>query len=173
MMRSSASGHFFARPATITPSPNFGWSRRQFISRKGPGSRQKPLLDLVSPFMKALSWALGPLSPKVLNPGRWSRAIPPDLSSGGQDPKMEKIPITVVVPVLNEALNLGRCLAELGDFEEVVVVDFWESRRDPRDRARFQCDDHLLSMGRQVSQETELDAPEPCVSNRLGVISGC
>lgn len=36
---------------------------------------------------------------------------------------MQKIPITVVVPVLNEALNLGRCLAELGDFEEVVVVD--------------------------------------------------
>ena len=34
-----------------------------------------------------------------------------------------KIPVTVVVPVRNEEANLGRCLARLADFEQVVVID--------------------------------------------------
>ena len=34
-----------------------------------------------------------------------------------------KLPITVVVPVKNEASNLGDCLGRLGDFEAIWVVD--------------------------------------------------
>ena len=34
-----------------------------------------------------------------------------------------KLPITVVIPVRNEAHNIARCLARLGAFEQVVVVD--------------------------------------------------
>ena len=34
-----------------------------------------------------------------------------------------KIPVTVVIPVRNEEANLGRCLARLADFEQVVVID--------------------------------------------------
>lgn len=34
-----------------------------------------------------------------------------------------KIPVTVVVPIKNEALNLPQCLDKLQEFEEVVVVD--------------------------------------------------
>jgi glycosyltransferase involved in cell wall biosynthesis len=36
---------------------------------------------------------------------------------------MDKIPITVVVPVRNEERNIGDCLALLGNFSEIVVVD--------------------------------------------------
>jgi glycosyltransferase involved in cell wall biosynthesis len=35
----------------------------------------------------------------------------------------KKIPITVVVPVKNEELNIGRCLSKLDKFEKVIVVD--------------------------------------------------
>lgn len=35
----------------------------------------------------------------------------------------EKIPVTVVVPVLNEEANLAKCLERLGAFDEVIVVD--------------------------------------------------
>ena len=34
-----------------------------------------------------------------------------------------KIPCTVVVPILNEERNLPRCLASVGNFAQVVVVD--------------------------------------------------
>lgn len=33
------------------------------------------------------------------------------------------IPVTVVIPVKNEELNIGRCLSKLGKFEKIVVVD--------------------------------------------------
>jgi glycosyltransferase involved in cell wall biosynthesis len=40
-----------------------------------------------------------------------------------------KLPITVVVPVKNEAANLPECLTTLDDFAEVVVVDSTSSDR--------------------------------------------
>lgn len=40
-----------------------------------------------------------------------------------------KLPITVVIPVLNEERNLPRCLTRLSDFAEVVVVDSGSSDR--------------------------------------------
>ncbi|MGB0259654.1 MAG: glycosyltransferase, partial [Coraliomargarita sp.] len=33
------------------------------------------------------------------------------------------LPVTVVIPVKNEAINLPRCLERLSEFEQVVVVD--------------------------------------------------
>lgn len=36
---------------------------------------------------------------------------------------MTKLPITVVIPVKNEAVNLSECLATLDSFAEIVVVD--------------------------------------------------
>jgi glycosyltransferase involved in cell wall biosynthesis len=36
---------------------------------------------------------------------------------------LELLPVTVVIPVKNEAQNLPICLAGLGDFKEVVIVD--------------------------------------------------
>ena len=33
------------------------------------------------------------------------------------------LPVTVVIPVKNEALNLPRCLGRLAEFEHIVVVD--------------------------------------------------
>ena len=42
---------------------------------------------------------------------------------GSQTLVTDKIPITVVVPIKNEAANLPGCLKSLGDFQEVIVVD--------------------------------------------------
>lgn len=39
------------------------------------------------------------------------------------DTKRQVLPVTVVVPVKNEERNLARCLASLGRFAEVIVVD--------------------------------------------------
>lgn len=36
---------------------------------------------------------------------------------------MSKIPVSVVVPVRNEAVNLAKCLQRLAAFDEVIVVD--------------------------------------------------
>ncbi|MCF0189847.1 MAG: glycosyltransferase family 2 protein [Marinilabiliaceae bacterium] len=36
---------------------------------------------------------------------------------------MEKIPVTIVIPVKNEERNLPECLSRLDDFDEIVVVD--------------------------------------------------
>lgn len=42
------------------------------------------------------------------------------------------LPVTVVVPVKNEEANLGRCLARLGRFSEVIVVDSSSTDRTPQ-----------------------------------------
>ncbi len=36
---------------------------------------------------------------------------------------MNKIPVTIIVPVKNEELNLPQCLLRLKDFEQIIVVD--------------------------------------------------
>ena len=38
-------------------------------------------------------------------------------------PTLPSLPISVCIPVRNEEKNLGACLAALGDFDEIVVVD--------------------------------------------------
>lgn len=38
-------------------------------------------------------------------------------------PATDKLPVTVVIPVKNEERNLPKCLARLGRFAEIVVVD--------------------------------------------------
>ena len=41
------------------------------------------------------------------------------------------IPITVIVSVKNEQLNLPNCLEKLKDFSEVIVVDSMSTDRTP------------------------------------------
>jgi glycosyltransferase involved in cell wall biosynthesis len=50
---------------------------------------------------------------------------------------MGAIPITVVIPVRNEERNIGDCLALLGDFSEIVVVDSGST-----DRTVAICESH-------------------------------
>lgn len=50
---------------------------------------------------------------------------------------MEKIPVTVVVPVKNEEKQLPSCLELLSDFDEVIVVDSNSTDRTPRIVERF------------------------------------
>lgn len=45
--------------------------------------------------------------------------------------RTDKIPITVIVPVKNEQLNLARCLSRLKRFDEVIVVDSASTDRTP------------------------------------------
>lgn len=50
---------------------------------------------------------------------------------------MNKIPITIVVPVKDEETNLPRCLSRLGRFNEVIVVDSNSSDRTPQIAREF------------------------------------
>lgn len=45
---------------------------------------------------------------------------------------MSEIPVTVVVSVRNEEINLPKCLEKLGDFEEVIVVDSQSTDKTPK-----------------------------------------
>ncbi len=45
---------------------------------------------------------------------------------------MDKIPVSVVIPVKNEEKNLPRCLSLLKDFSEVIVVDSHSTDRTPQ-----------------------------------------
>src|SRR5215831_9401851 len=42
------------------------------------------------------------------------------------------IPVSVIVPVRNEALNLPRCLESLRDFAEVYVIDSQSTDETPK-----------------------------------------
>lgn len=45
---------------------------------------------------------------------------------------MEKIPVSVVIPVKNEEKNLSQCLSLLKDFSEVIVVDSHSTDNTPQ-----------------------------------------
>jgi glycosyltransferase involved in cell wall biosynthesis len=45
---------------------------------------------------------------------------------------MENLPVSVVIPVRNEAANLPRCLERLGRFAEVIVVDSSSTDETPQ-----------------------------------------
>lgn len=53
---------------------------------------------------------------------------------------IEKIPVSVVVPVKNEEQNLARCLARLTRFAEVIVVDSCSEDRTPEIATAFGAD---------------------------------
>ncbi|HUF55795.1 MAG TPA: hypothetical protein VMM55_04460 [Thermohalobaculum sp.] len=68
------------------------------------------------------------------------------------------LPVTVVVPTRNEERHLGDCLSRLGAFGRVVVVDSESS--DARDRPHPRRGRRPLPLGRAVSEEAELEAPQ-------------
>ena len=45
---------------------------------------------------------------------------------------MDNIPVTVIVSVKNEELNLPNCLEKLKDFSEVIVVDSMSTDKTPK-----------------------------------------
>lgn len=52
---------------------------------------------------------------------------------------MEKIPVSVVIPVKNEEKNLLRCLSLLKDFSEVIVVDSHSTDKTPQIAENYGC----------------------------------
>ena len=50
---------------------------------------------------------------------------------------MEKIPVSVIIPVKNEEKNLPNCLALLNDFSEVIVVDSHSTDNTPEIVVKF------------------------------------
>ena len=52
---------------------------------------------------------------------------------------MNKIPISVIVPVKNEEINLPKCLEKLSDFSEIIVVDSNSTDRTPEIANEFGC----------------------------------
>ena len=51
-----------------------------------------------------------------------------------------KVPVTVVIPVRNEEINLPRCLDRLGRFEQVVVVDSGSTDRTREIALSYGCE---------------------------------
>lgn len=52
---------------------------------------------------------------------------------------MEKIPVSVVIPVKNEEKNLPQCLSLLKDFSEVIVVDSHSTDKTPQIAEEYGC----------------------------------
>ena len=52
---------------------------------------------------------------------------------------MEKIPVSVIIPVKNEEKNLPRCLSLLKDFSEVIVVDSHSTDKTPQIAEEYGC----------------------------------
>lgn len=60
-----------------------------------------------------------------------------DAQSETSGPRSAPIPVTVVIPVRNEEHNLPRCLAQLGRFAQIVVVDSGSTDRTGEIAAEF------------------------------------
>jgi glycosyltransferase involved in cell wall biosynthesis len=57
---------------------------------------------------------------------------------------MQKIPVTVIIPVKNEEKNLPNCLKRLGDFDQLMVVDSGSTDRTPEIVREFGAEYHLF-----------------------------
>jgi len=44
---------------------------------------------------------------------------------------MDKIPVTVIIPVKNEEINLRNCLSRLNEFDQIIVVDSFSIDKTP------------------------------------------
>lgn len=53
---------------------------------------------------------------------------------------MTKIPITVIVPVKNEELNLGKCLNQLKLYNQIIVIDSSSTDRTPDIAKQYDVD---------------------------------
>ena len=79
-----------------------------------------------------------------------------------------KAPVSVIVPVKNEAENLRRCLPALAWADEVFVVDSQSTRRDRRGRRRVRRHGRPVPLQRDLPQEEELGPRQPAVPQRVG-----
>lgn len=52
---------------------------------------------------------------------------------------MNKLPITVIIPVKNEELNLRNCLSKLNLFEEILVIDSFSTDNTAKIAKEFNC----------------------------------
>lgn len=55
---------------------------------------------------------------------------------------MDKIPVTVVVPVKNEEINLPNCLMQLKVFNQVIVIDSGSTDQTPAIATKFNAEYH-------------------------------
>ena len=84
-----------------------------------------------------------------------------------------KAPVSVIVPVKNEAENLRRCLPALAWADEVFVVDSQSTRRDRRGRRRARRRGRPVPLQRHLPQEEELGTRQPAVPQRVGPDRRC
>ena len=82
--------------------------------------------------------------------------------------RYDRVPLSVLIPVKNEAENLRRCLPALAWADEVFVVDSRSTDDDGRRRRRARRDGGPVPLQRHLSQEEELGAGEPPLPKRLG-----
>ncbi|MCZ4341629.1 glycosyltransferase family 2 protein [Sphingomonadaceae bacterium G21617-S1] len=50
-------------------------------------------------------------------------SLPPPVERADRDRRADMLPVTVAIPVKNDAVNLDRCLARLQRFSDVIVLD--------------------------------------------------
>ncbi len=58
---------------------------------------------------------------------------------------MNKIPVTVIVPVKNEEKNLASCLCRLQEFEQLIVVDSHSTDRTPDIAHEYKAEYHQFN----------------------------
>ena len=83
------------------------------------------------------------------------------------------VPVSVIVPIKNEAANLPRCLASVKWADEILVVDSAEHRWFDRDRPTARRQSGAVRIQWYLAEEKELGTREPAVSQRMGFCSRC
>ncbi len=78
------------------------------------------------------------------------------------------VPVSVIVPVKNEAENLRRCLPALAWADEVFVVDSQSTDETPAVAAEHGATVVPVPLQRDLPQEEELGPGEPAVPQRVG-----
>lgn len=58
---------------------------------------------------------------------------------------MQKIPVTVIIPVKNEEKNLPKCISKLGDFAQIIVVDSGSTDQTPSIATNFGAEYQLFN----------------------------
>jgi ribosomal protein S19E (S16A) len=84
-----------------------------------------------------------------------------------------RVPLSVLIPVKNEAANLRDCLASVSFAQEIVVVDSGEHSRHASDRRSGWRASRAVRLERKIAAQEELGIGKYSLAVRMGADHRC